>query len=178
MYRLKYNQNVCEHCEGFVADYVTFEDVLIPKTKKKTKTEVVPIMITVIETRTIQTPFFNSETNRWEIEEIEETKTFEKQEEEFVDIYDKSGNIIGRHRIEKTKTEEKDVIDLYTGNVVYEDVLDENGAPVQIQKYNKRYINESGNEITKEEYEIKGGAIVIDCPIQLICPKFKELCLS
>jgi hypothetical protein len=178
MYRLKYNQNVCEHCEGFVADYVTFDDVLIPKTKKKTKTEVVPVMITVTETKIVQKPAFNSETNRWEMEDVEETETVEKQDEDVVELYDKSGNLIGTHTIQKTKMEEKDVIDYNTGNVVQEDVLDENGVPVQIQKFNKRYINDLGTEITKEQYEISGGAIVIDCPIRCICPKFKERCLS
>jgi hypothetical protein len=179
MYRLKYNQNICEHCTGFIeTKNLTFDDTFVPKKVKKTARHIVPVYVDVKEIRVVQTPSFNSETNRWELTDVEKEVIFQKQVEDVFDLYDKSGNIIGTHKVLKTEVKEVDEIDLETGEVIYDNVLGEDNLPVQIQKFNKRYINENGNVISKEEYEQNGGAIVIDCTIKPICPILKETLVS
>jgi hypothetical protein len=177
-FRIKYNQNICEHCVGTIDDKdITFDDIYINKTRKKTKQQKVPVFIDVIETKTIEKPVFNEETNRWELTSVEEQVTVKKYAEDTFDLYDKNGTIIGTHTVPRTTTEEVDVLDEYS-QVMYEEILDENGNPEQIQKYNKQYINKEGTLISKEEYDLNGGWVVIDCVVNKICPVYLETCLS
>lgn len=182
LHRLKYNQNVCEHCSGFLIDEnnmnITFGDIYTTQRKKKTKIEEKAVMVSIKETQIVQKPVFNSETGRWELNDVEEEIIVETQDKNVFDLYDKNGTIVGTHTVFKTETKEVDVLDPHTNEIIYEDVLDENGTPIQIQAFNKRYINENGAEISKEEYEIDGGYIVIDCTLQKICDKFRNLNLS
>ena len=118
--------------------------------QKVTKSITKDSYITVIDDKVI----FNSEIQRYVKTKVESTKL----EEEKVDLYDESGNLIGKHTINKkiivTEEFEENILD-NQGNLQWDPITDLSGNIVYEEEYDIRYLLKDGTIITKEIYEEK-----------------------
>jgi len=118
--------------------------------QKVTKSITKDSYITITDDKII----FDSEMQRYVKTKVESTKI----EEEKVDLYDTSGNLIGKHTVNKkiivTQEFEENVFD-EQGNLQWDPITDLSGNILYEEEYNIRYLLADGSIITKEIYEEK-----------------------
>jgi hypothetical protein len=118
------------------------------------KDEVVTVDSTVIEEK--EDIVYDQATGRWTKKVVQIERIIKETVHDEVDLYDESGNIIGKHQVPRKITRKvyEQVNDLdEKGNMQWEDVLDDEGDPVLEPAYETRYISASGARMSQEEYE-------------------------
>ena len=130
-----------------------FSGALVPKRQIKKKTVTKDVTETVKTERTVQDEKevieYDEATGHYVRKKVTETRTVMETEYDEVDLYDETGSIVGKHKIERTvtvmSTVEENDLDV-RGNLEWEDT-DEMEEP-----YEMRYVLEDGTQISQAEY--------------------------
>ena len=167
---------LCEEAISFVTEYVAKKQPKVLKTETEEA-----VMENYSETVYIDEPVYDQTLNAYVIQKVPREMTGERNVYDTFDLYDAAGTIVGTHKVMqmKTVTKEVPVLDEH-GDPVMEDVVDANGAVVMEPKISTKYVSETGEERTLENYEqqtegqvvykaILVDALIIDLQLQRQC---------
>jgi hypothetical protein len=84
------------------------------------------------------------------------SKTYTRDMTEEVDVYDENHQLIGQEiipKIEILQSEKEKVVKDSSGNIIWENITDEQGSPVYEDIYQIRYLKSDGTILNKSQYD-------------------------
>jgi hypothetical protein len=98
---------------------------------------------------------------RYVRKKVTETRTVTDTLYDEFDLYDETGAVVGKHKVERratvTKTMEENDLDAY-GNIQWEDATDAEGTPITEVPYELRYLTQNGDELSQADYNVRKEA--------------------
>ena len=168
-YKLKQSPVMCDKTYAMCTDIVSFITENVPKRHPKIhKTEIEKeVMENFTETVYIDEPVYDQTLNAYTIQKVPKELTGERNVYDTFDLYD-NGVKVGTHKVKQMKkiTNEVPVFD-EKGEPVIEDVVDENGNTVMEPKIPTKYISETGEERTLENYLQQGSSEIVYKAIEI-----------
>ena len=155
-YGMKQDENILKnYTVAKITCDCDFDETLYPVKKPKIKIveKEIDELKEITELKTKTTIVYDETLQRYIQKEEEYTVKRNVPIEDTYDLYDTCGNVIGTHKVNRKKIIYNEEVERdICGNVVWI-TKDELGNPFYETKHKLRYLDSSGNIITKQEYE-------------------------